>query len=89
MRKIILVIAVIAALGSTAYAAPDLPAAADYTADITITESRSFRGEEITAESPRTVTVTSDAPLAQDNAEFDAYIAVGGDGYRLVRREAR
>ena len=85
MRKIIFIIAALMAMGSaTVYGESGA-----HTADINIEGSRSFRGEEITAENPRTVTVMSSEPLKYDGAVFDAYIEVDGDGYRLVRREAR
>ena len=44
--------------------------------------------EEIAAENQRAITVTSDKQLKLGD-DFDAYIAIDGDGYRLVRLEAR
>lgn len=83
MKKIILIIAALAAFSGAAAYAADM-----YTADIVINESRSFGGEEITAENTRAITVTSDKQLKLGD-DFDAYIAIDGDGYRLVRLEAR
>ena len=77
MKKLISAAAVLAAIGvSSAYAAGDA-------ADIRITGSRNFEGEEITADNPRTITAVGDIP---ENAEFIAYIAAA-DEYRIVRTE--
>lgn len=83
MKKIVLIIAAIAAFsGVTAVHA------AEYTEDIVIVGSRNFWGEEITADNTRTITVVSSEPLRYDKTEFDAYIVINNDSYRLVRREA-
>ena len=95
MKKIIFVIAAFMAISSTMAHAESGGAGfsagsvVQYETDILITQGRSFRGEEITSDNQRMITVASLEQLRYDGVEFDAYIAAEGDSYRLIRREAR
>ena len=57
-------------------------------ADISIEESRSFKGEEITADNSRTITVeTSKSAINGADDSFTAYIRPNDGGYEMVRTE--
>lgn len=57
-------------------------------ADINIEGSRSFRGEEITAENSRMITVeTSEGAIDGTDDSFTAYIRLNENGYEMVRTE--
>ncbi len=80
MKKLILAIAAVTAFGATAaYAAGD-------TAEIEITQSRCFEGEEITEANSHLITAAGADKITGPGA-FTAYVASEGSGYRIVRAE--